>query len=43
MVMHDSTSVAFYFIGLVIAGKLLCGLVYASALGVRAFRDRLKE
>ncbi len=43
MGMHDSTSVAFYFIGLVIAGKLLCGLVRVSALGIRAFRDRLRE
>lgn len=41
--MHISTTYVYYFISLVIAGKLFCGLVRVSALGIRAFSDRLRE
>ena len=41
--MHVSTTDVYCFIALVIAGKLLCGLVRVSALGIKVFRDRLRE
>ena len=41
--MHISTTDVHYFIALVLAGKVLCGLVRVSALGIKVFRDRLRE
>ena len=32
--MHDSTSDALYFIALAVVGKLVCGLLYISVLGI---------
>ena len=41
--MHDSTSVAFYFIALVLVGKLFCGLLYVSALGIAHARKARRK
>lgn len=41
--MHESTGVVFYFIALVLVGKLLCGLLNVSALGIAYARKARRK